>query len=127
MRGDAVQVRVRVADGSIEELRSLLSWLRDEPAVRRHGGLAVAPGDPDPGSMATTFEVLVLALGPGLTAAQLVTSIIMWRASRGPVRVIIEHDREDHDAREEHDAREVAIETDDAGEAAAIAAKLESS
>ncbi|GII21753.1 hypothetical protein Pme01_13500 [Planosporangium mesophilum] len=105
-----------MADGSIEELRSLLSWLRDEPAVRRHGGLTVAPGDPEPGSMTTAFEVLVLALGPGLTAAQLVTSIIMWRSSRGPVRVIIERDD-----------REAAIETDDAGEADAIAAKLEPS
>jgi hypothetical protein len=67
--------------------------------------------------MGTGVEVLALVLGSGLSTAQLVLSIIMWRASHGrPVRVIIEGD-----------GRAVPVDTDDPGEAEAIAAKLESS
>ncbi|HEV7899066.1 MAG TPA: hypothetical protein VGP31_14620 [Planosporangium sp.] len=112
-----MQVRVRVADGLVDEFRSLLSWLRDEPEVRRHGELRVAAGDAEPGYLGSGLEVLTLVLGSGLTAAQLVTSIILWRASRSrPVRVIIECE-----------GRDVPVDTADAGEADAIAAKLESS
>jgi hypothetical protein len=111
-----VQVRVRVADGSVDEARSLFTWLRDEPRVRRHGEPTVRDGDLGPGHMGTALEVLGLVLGSGLSTAQLVLSIIMWRASRGqPVRVVIEHD-----------GREVAVDTDDPGEAEAIAGKIES-
>jgi hypothetical protein len=117
MRGDAVRVRVRVADGAADESRSLRSWLRDEPEVRRHGEPATPADDTAPGQMGTGIEVLSLVLGSGLSAAQLVMSIIMWRAARGqPIRVIIERGN-----------REVTVDTDDPGEAEAIAAKLESS
>ncbi|MCW2639908.1 MAG: hypothetical protein JWP76_2214 [Dactylosporangium sp.] len=112
-----MRVGVRVADGSIDESRSLFSWLRDEPQVRRHGEPTVPDGDAAPEEMGSGVEVLALVLGSGLSTAQLVLSIIMWRASRGqPVRVIIERD-----------GREVPVDTDDPGEAEAITAKLESS
>ena len=63
----------------------------------------------------TAVEVLTLVLGSGLSAAQLVLSVIMWRASRDkPLRVVIEH----------HDRR-VAVDTDDPRDAPAIAAELE--
>jgi hypothetical protein len=111
-----MQVRVRVTDDAVDESRSLLSWLRDEPAIRRHGVPTLPAGDGEPGHMGAGQEVLTLVLGTGLSAAQLVVSIIMWRASRGrPVRVIIEHDD-----------REVPVDTDDPGQAGVIAAKLES-
>jgi hypothetical protein len=111
-----VRVRVRVSDGSVDESRSLFTWLRDEPLVRRHGAPTVADGDSSPGSMGGAVDVLGLVLGSGLSTAQLVLSVIMWRAARGrPVRVIIERD-----------GREVPVDTDDPDEAGAIAAKIES-
>jgi hypothetical protein len=109
-----VLVRVRVADGSLDESRSLSTWLRDEPQVRAHGRPVVTPaGEPD--EMGTGMEVLTLLLGTGLSAAQLALSIIMWRASRNePVRVVIERDD-----------RQVAVDTSDPDDAAAIATRLE--
>jgi hypothetical protein len=102
-----------VADGSVDESRSLLRWLRDEPEVRRHGE-PTTPADDTGGRMGTVMDVLTLVLGSGLSAAQLVTSIIMWRASHGrQIRVIIERDD-----------REVPIDTDDPAEAVAIAARI---
>ncbi|GAA1787955.1 hypothetical protein HC028_12805 [Planosporangium flavigriseum] len=115
-----MQLRVRVADGSIDEARSLFTWLQDEPRVRTHGEPTMSDGDgsADPGHadhMGPGLDVLGLVIGSGLTTAQLVLSIIMWRASHGrPVRVIIERD-----------GREVPVDTDDAAEAEAIAAKVE--
>lgn len=110
-----------VADGSVDESRSLFNWLRDEPQVRRHGESAVRDsetlrdGEGGTGHMGTTLDVLGLVLGSGLSTAQLVLSIIRWRASSGrPVRVIVEHD-----------GREVAVDTDDPGEAEGIAGKIE--
>ncbi len=109
-----MQVRVRVADGSVDESRSLGNWLRDEPEVRRHGEPTTPADDDTGGRMGTAMDVLTLVLGSGLSAAQLVTSIIMWRASHGrQIRVIIERDD-----------REVPIDTDDPAEAAAIAARI---
>jgi Effector Associated Constant Component 1 len=112
-----VLVRVRVADGSIDESRSLRTWLRDEPEVRRHGDPRVpadVPATGDGTRMGAGIDVLTLVLGPGLSAAQLVVSIIMWRASHGkPVRVIIERD-----------GREVPVDTDDPAQAEAIATKI---
>jgi hypothetical protein len=123
MRGDAVQVRVRVADGSVDESRSLANWLRDEPAVRRYGQPETPPGRATPddttddatgGQMGTGLDVLTLVLGTGLSATQLVASIIMWRASHGhPIRVIIERDD-----------REIPVDSDDPAEAATIAEKI---
>jgi hypothetical protein len=113
-----VRVRVRVADGSADESRSLATWLRDEPQVRAFGQPETAGNggtDGGTGEMGTGMEVLTLLLGTGLSAAQLVLSIIMWRATRDePVRVVIVRDD-----------REVAVETSDPDEAAAIATRLE--
>jgi Effector Associated Constant Component 1 len=114
MRGDTVQVRVRVADGSVDDTRSLRTWLRDEPEIRRYGQPAV-PADDPPGQLGSGLEVLALVVGSGLSTAQLVLSIIMWRSSHGrPIRVVIERDD-----------RRVPVDTDDPGEAARIAAELE--
>jgi hypothetical protein len=114
-----VQVRVRVADGSVDESRSLRNWLRDEPEVRRYGQPEVPPDrdtadDTTDGQMGTGLDVLTLVLGAGLSATQLVASIIMWRASHGrPIRVIIERDD-----------REVPVDADDPAEAEKIAEKI---
>jgi hypothetical protein len=115
MRGDAVQVRVRVADGSVDESRSLANWLRDEPEVRRYGRPETPPDrDTTDGQMGTALDVLTLVLGAGLSATQLVASIIMWRASHGrPIRVIIERDD-----------REIPVDSDDPAEAGTIAEKI---
>jgi hypothetical protein len=114
MRGDAVQVRVRVADGSVDESRSLRNWLRDEPEVRRYGQPETPPDEDTGGRMGTGLDVLTLVLGAGLSATQLVASIIMWRASHGrPIRVIIERDD-----------REIPVDSDDPAEAGTIAEKI---
>lgn len=110
-----MQVRVRVDGGSADESRSLRAWLRDEPGVRRYGQPAMPAGDDVPGQMGSGLEVLALVLGSGLSAAQLVLSVIMWRASHGrPIRVIIESDH-----------HRVAIDTDDPDDAESIAAEVE--
>jgi hypothetical protein len=107
-------VRVRVPEGSPDEIRSLRTWLRDEPAVRAYGQPTV-DGPEAPGGMGTALEVLALVLGSGLSAAQLALSIIMWRASRDrPVRVVIERDD-----------RQVTVDTSSPELAAAIASELE--
>jgi Effector Associated Constant Component 1 len=117
MRGDAVQVRVRVADELADESRSLRNWLEDEPDVRRYGQPHRPPGETPPDQMGTGIEVLSLVLGTGLSAAQLVTSIIMWRATRNqPVRVVIEHP-----------GGAVPVDAADPADAPAIAAKIEAS
>jgi Effector Associated Constant Component 1 len=115
MRGDAVQVRVRVADGSVDESRSLRNWLRDEPEVRRYGQPEMPPDeDTTGGRMSTGLDVLTIVLGAGLSATQLVASIIMWRAGHSrPIRVIIERDE-----------REIPVDTDDPAEADRIAERI---
>jgi hypothetical protein len=109
-----VQVRVRVADGSVDESRSLRNWLRDEPEVRRYGQPEVPPDETPGAQMSPGLDVLTIVLGAGLSATQLVASIIMWRASHGrPIRVIIERDE-----------REIPVDTDDPAEAGTIAEKI---
>lgn len=111
-----MQVRVRLADSSVDTSRSLRTWLRDEPWVRGFGEPRV-PDDAPGGEMGTGLEVLTLVLGSGLSAAQLILSIIMWRATQNrPIRVVIERDD-----------RQVAVDTDDPQDAPALAAKLEKS
>jgi hypothetical protein len=109
-----VHVRVWVADGSIDDSRSLRAWLRDEPAVRRYGEMATtADGDSD--EMSPGLEIATLVVGSGLSAGQLIASIILWRASHGrPIRVVIERDD-----------RQVPVDTDDPDAAGEIAAELE--
>lgn len=109
-----MQVRVRVADGSVDESRSLRNWLRDQPEVRRYGQPEVPPDRTPGGQMSTGLDVLTIVLGAGLSATQLVASIIMWRASHGrPIRVIIERDD-----------REIPVDSDDPAEAGTIAEKI---
>jgi len=111
-----VQVRVRLADSSVDTSRSLRTWLRDEPCVRGFGQPCV-PDDVAAGEMGTGLEVVTLVLGSGLSAAQLILSIIMWRATQNrPIRVVIERDD-----------RQVAVDTDDPQDTPALAAKLEKS
>jgi Effector Associated Constant Component 1 len=111
-----VQVRVRLADSSVDTSRSLRTWLRDEPWVRGFGQPRIAD-DTGAGEMGTGLEVLSLVLGSGLSAAQLILSIIMWRSTQNrPIRVIIERDD-----------RQLAVDTNDPQDAPALAAKLEES
>ena len=109
-----MQVRVRVADGSVDESRSLRNWLRNEPEVRRYGQPEVPPDAGPGGQMGAGLDALTLVLGAGLSATQLVASIIMWRASHGrPIRVIIERDE-----------REIPVDTDNPEDAEKIAARI---
>jgi Effector Associated Constant Component 1 len=110
-----MRVCVRVENGSVEESRSLRAWLREEPAVRRYGQPTLLTDDTAADEMGTALDVLTLVLGSGLSAAQLVVSIMRWRSMQDrEVRVVIERDD-----------RPVPVDTADAAQADTIAAKLE--
>jgi hypothetical protein len=95
------------------ELRALRSWLLDEPQVRQFGSLAT-DRSADAAAMGTA-EVLSLAVGSGLSIAQLVLSVAAWRTSR-PRRYVIKVER---------DGRSVEVGTDDEAELRALAEELE--
>ncbi|OIJ66728.1 hypothetical protein WN71_016930 [Streptomyces mangrovisoli] len=107
-----VEVRVRGSVDPETELRSLLRWLTaDEevgPAV--HGTLAAsAPARPD--HMGTLLDLISLAVGGGLSAAQLALAIDQWRTQRrGSPRVTLRRgDTEiEVDGRDERILRTVA-------------------
>jgi hypothetical protein len=108
-----VRLRVWVDDDPGNELHALRGWLQDEPAVRQFGSLATDRAA-DPGSMGTA-EVLSLAVGSGLSIAQLFLAIAAWRTTR-PKRYVI---------RVQRDGRTVEVGTDDEAELRELAQELE--
>ncbi|MFG2276063.1 hypothetical protein ACGFNY_40675 [Streptomyces chartreusis] len=64
------------------ELRSLRSWLGQEPAVRRSAVLALRERSAEPGAMGGVLDVLELVTGNGWSAASFVLAVAAWRQSR---------------------------------------------
>jgi hypothetical protein len=64
------------------ELRSLQSWLRADPVVRRSTEVEVGGNVPGPGEMGTALDVLGLVTGNGWSAASFVLAVAAWRQSR---------------------------------------------
>ncbi|WP_213452239.1 effector-associated constant component EACC1 [Rhizomonospora bruguierae] len=101
----------------LEALRSLRSWLADEPSVRRYariqwGGAAAER------ELGTAVDVVSLVLGTGISTVQLLLAIAQWRASRPvPPTVTV--------TRTEPDGATVRIEATDAEALAAAAGVLE--
>jgi hypothetical protein len=58
-----------------DELRSLYSWLMDEPELRGRVRLVERP--PEPGVLGSVPELLQIAAGPGAAAA-LASAVIAW-------------------------------------------------
>lgn len=101
-----------VDDG--DELRSLRTWLADEPLVRRYGRLAEVAAPAPEGAM-SSLAALALIVGSGLSIAHLLTAILTWRAGR-PKPVVLRVQAGD---------RSVEIGVDDVRDLGAIAARLE--
>src|SRR5690349_10339826 len=80
-KGDIVRVRVWVEDDSGDELRSLYGWLVAEPQIRQYGAPAIEDNSTVEGALGT-LDVVALAVGSGLTVAQLMTAIAGWQVTR---------------------------------------------
>jgi hypothetical protein len=77
-----VQVHIAVAEAEREAvLIDLYRWLRQDPDVRRHTAVTLAPSRPGAGSMGAV-EVIELVVGQGLTALNLALSYAAWRNTR---------------------------------------------
>jgi hypothetical protein len=112
-----MRLRLTLEQADVDALRSLRSWLADEPAVRRHAQLGwtstARPGELGPG-----LDVLTLAVSTGLSVLQLLLAVAQWRASRPqPPTVMI--------TRTEPDGATVRIEATDPQTLAAAAEALE--
>ncbi|MFJ2751188.1 hypothetical protein [Streptomyces sp. NPDC087297] len=76
------------------ELRSMQSWLRSDPDVRRTAVTGARGNDPRPGEMGSALDVLQLVTGNGWSAASFVLALVAWRQTR-PQRSRIEIHRGD--------------------------------
>lgn len=77
-----MEVRIAVAEAEREAaLIDLYRWLRQDPDVRRHTPVTLAPGTPGDGSMGAV-DVIELIVGQGLSALNLVLSYAAWRNTR---------------------------------------------
>jgi hypothetical protein len=65
-----------------KELRSLHSWLLDEPAIRRDARVTLRSADARPGEMGATLEAVQLVIDSGFQASGLVFAYLAWRATR---------------------------------------------
>lgn len=70
---DTVQIRVEAAD---DGAASLLAWLRAEADLRGRVHLAESP--PQPGSLGTVADVLMVAVGEGGVVSVLASALIAW-------------------------------------------------
>lgn len=75
-----VQVRVD-GEGQEAELRSLHSWLRQEPAARK-ARVSLLEQPPPPGAMGSLIDVLQLVTDNGWSAAAFAVSVMTWRQTR---------------------------------------------
>ncbi|GAB7036952.1 MULTISPECIES: effector-associated constant component EACC1 [Catenuloplanes] len=77
----AVILAVSSDQPSADGRRDLARWLKREPEFRGRVG---AGGVPDPGTMGTAAEVLLVALGSGGAVAVLIQSVAGWLNARRP-------------------------------------------
>jgi hypothetical protein len=103
--GLGVRVQIQVEGEDPETLRSLRSWLSDEPDARRSAELSWAKAESSQ-QMGVLVDVLSLIIGTGFSASQLVMTIVNWRLSRRPAPVVTV-------SRELPDGRTIRIETAD--------------
>jgi len=75
-----MEIRVRIASGSIEELTALREWLNNEDELRGRCRLVRAPiGSNELGSIP---ELLTVALSAGGAGTVLASSLITWLQTR---------------------------------------------
>ncbi|AZQ32102.1 hypothetical protein EJ357_47750 [Streptomyces cyaneochromogenes] len=75
-------MRVEVLIDEERELRSLRSWLGQEPEVRRSAVVALRERSVEPGAMGGVLDVLELVTGNGWSAASFVLAVAAWRQTR---------------------------------------------
>lgn len=77
----SVRLAVSPDQPSADGGRDLARWLKREPDLRGRVG---AEGAPEPGTMGTGVEVLLVALGSGGAVAVLIQSVAGWLNARRP-------------------------------------------
>lgn len=89
-----MEIRVSLAGGDEEELRSLYAWLREEPDVRHHALIDLESPSPRPGEMGTgVVDVIKLITDTGFQGLNLALAWQAWRASRrSTAKVVVELD-----------------------------------
>ncbi|GIM93756.1 effector-associated constant component EACC1 [Paractinoplanes toevensis] len=71
-----------------DELVALDEWLAGDPELR--GRVTARHAPPLPGTLGPVLEALLVAIGPGSTAAALGAALVTWvRGRRGQVSVIV--------------------------------------
>ncbi|MFE1936452.1 hypothetical protein ACFW95_39950 [Streptomyces sp. NPDC059474] len=82
-------MRIDVAvDGGEAELRSLLDWLRRDPAARRGAHVELVQAEPSPGQMGVLTDVLQLVTENAWSAASFALALSTWRQTRPHARRI---------------------------------------
>ncbi|MBU3866562.1 hypothetical protein KN815_21585 [Streptomyces sp. 4503] len=82
-------MRIDVAvDGGEAELRSLLDWLRRDPAARRGAHVELVQAEPSPGQMGALTDVLQLVTENAWSAASFALALSTWRQTRPHARRI---------------------------------------
>ncbi|MER8157304.1 hypothetical protein [Streptomyces sp. NPDC094472] len=82
-------MRIDVAvSGGEAELRSLLDWLRRDPAARRGAHVELVHAEPSPGQMGVLTDVLQLVTENAWSAASFALALSTWRQTRPHARRI---------------------------------------
>ncbi len=82
-------MRIDVAvNGGEAELRSLLDWLRRDPAARRGAHVELVQAQPAPGQMGVLTDVLQLVTENAWSAASFALALSTWRQTRPQARRI---------------------------------------
>jgi len=78
-----MSIRVYMAgDQAEQELRSLLTWLRDEADVRRYARMSLESAQPAVGEMGGALEAIKLVTDEGFQIANFALALLSWRATR---------------------------------------------
>ncbi|MFD8569586.1 hypothetical protein [Streptomyces sp. NPDC059639] len=86
-----MRVEVRV-EPSNDELRSLLTWLRQDPDIRRTATLEMREQPPREGEMGAVADVLQLITENGWNAANFTLALAAWKQTRPRAsRVTVRH------------------------------------
>ncbi|MFJ7912681.1 hypothetical protein [Kitasatospora sp. NPDC096204] len=88
-----MQVEVKVSgDGQETELRSLHTWLGQDPQVRSSATLSLVERPAGAGAMGGWLDTLQIVTENGWSAASFVMTVVTWRQTRPrPPKVIVRH------------------------------------
>ncbi|MFE4976907.1 MULTISPECIES: effector-associated constant component EACC1 [unclassified Kitasatospora] len=88
-----MQVEVKVSgDGQETELRSLHTWLGQDPQVRSSATLSLVERPAGAGAMGGWLDTLQIVTENGWSAASFVMTVVTWRQTRPrPRKVIVRH------------------------------------